>query len=115
MGQLINQTRNKIILQDLQEAVSFQSRALGLMGQKKLKQDFGLLFRNCNWIHTFFMRTAIDVYYIDKSWKVTKIQRELKPWQWPAPVWTGKHVIETAPRSIASDDINIGDQIYVGA
>lgn len=50
----INTNNIKIV-----EAVSFKERLQGLMGQKNI--DYGMLFRNCNSIHTFFMKEEIDV------------------------------------------------------
>ena len=56
------------------------SRLKGLMFIKDMKGD-GLLINPCNSIHTFFMKFAIDVVFIDKNRKVVKILRNLKPWR----------------------------------
>ena len=46
---------------ELTECNSFWSRFRGFMLVKNI--DRALLFRNCNSIHTFFMRDNIDVKY----------------------------------------------------
>ena len=50
------------------ECKSFFSRFKGFMFKKKI--DYALLFNKCNSIHTFFMRTNIDVIMCDKDNKV---------------------------------------------
>ena len=44
---------------------SFLSRLKGFMFKKKINN--ALLFNNCNSIHTFFMKTNIDVIMCDKE------------------------------------------------
>ena len=47
---------NKYI--DIIEAKSFKMRLYGLMGKTNI--DYGMLFSECNSIHTFFMKEDID-------------------------------------------------------
>ncbi len=114
MSQLINQTKNKILLSELSNAEQFKDRALGLIGQKNLRKTQGVFFSDCNWIHTFFMSMPIDVIYLDKKLLVKKIQRNLKPWRLPLPVFGAKHVVETGLDALGDQDIQIGDQLNVG-
>ena len=44
-------------------ANSFKQRLFGLMGKKDI--DYGMLFPNCNSIHTFFMKEPIDIVGLD--------------------------------------------------
>lgn len=44
-------------------ANSFKQRLKGLMGEENI--NYGMLFPNCNSIHTFFMKEAIDVVGLD--------------------------------------------------
>ena len=50
---------------DLIECKSFFSRLKGFMLTKNI--DHALLFNRCNSIHTFFMRSNIDVIMCDKN------------------------------------------------
>lgn len=43
----------------VKKAFWFHQRLIGLMGQKKLK--YGMLFKHCNSVHTFFMKVNIDI------------------------------------------------------
>ena len=64
---------------EIKTANSFKLRLLGLMGQKEIK--YGLLLPNCSAIHTFFMRTNIDILVVSKEYQVIAIKKDLKPWQ----------------------------------
>ena len=86
MAELINQTKNQPIIKNLRIATSFSTRSKGFIGRKNLDTQEGLWFPQCNWIHTFFMSIPIDVVYLDKKMKVRKVQKNLKPWRFPAPV-----------------------------
>lgn len=44
---------------------TFFSRFMGFMGKDKI--DYALLFDKCNSIHTFFMKSNIDVIMCDKD------------------------------------------------
>ena len=50
---------------NLIECKSFVSRLKGFMGKKSI--DKALMFKNCNSIHTFFMKEYIDVILCDKN------------------------------------------------
>ena len=58
------------------EAKTFKQRLLGLMFKKNI--NYALLFKNCNSIHTFFMRENIDVIMTDKNNKILFIKKNMK-------------------------------------
>ena len=39
------------------KAIDFKTRLIGLMGKKNI--DYGILFPNCNAIHTFLMKKIL--------------------------------------------------------
>ena len=50
------------------EAITFKQRLNGLIGNTNI--DYGMLFKKCNSIHTFFMKENIDIIGLDKNNKV---------------------------------------------
>ncbi len=114
MAQLINQSKNKTIFKTVETATSFKTRLIGLIGTKRLPKEKAIYFPQCNWIHTFFMSMPIDVIYLDKAMRVTKIQTQLSPWRIPAPVFSARSVIESAAGILNQDIIEVGDLLYVG-
>ena len=60
----------------ISECKSFFSRLRGFMFTKEI--DHALLFNNCNSIHTFFMKTNIDVIMCSKDNKILYYYHDLK-------------------------------------
>ncbi len=58
-------------------------------------------------IHTFFMRFAIDVVYLDAELKVLKIRRAMNPWRIDFPVARANAVLELP--ADASSGLSVGD------
>ena len=82
---------------DAEIAETFAERARGLIGRRGLAPGTGMLIMKCNCIHTFFMRFAIDATFLDKSGKVVKIVRNIRPWRlWIWGGWRAASVLETA-------------------
>lgn len=65
----------------IQSAASFWQRFVGLLGRSSLAPDEALLITPCNNIHTFFMRFAIDVVFLDRSGVVVAIVPRVRPWR----------------------------------
>ena len=64
---------------DLYECKSFFSRLKGFMFTRNI--DKALLFDKCNSIHTFFMKTNIDVIMCDKNYKVLYFYKNLPKYE----------------------------------
>lgn len=91
---------------EIKIAKSFKQRLIGLMFKKKT--NYGLLFLNCNAIHTFFMHFNIDIILL-KNNQVIEMRTNIKPNR----VIIFKHkktsIIEIPHNT--SLNINIGDLI----
>ncbi len=62
-------------------AKGFLDRALGLLGRVDLPPGEGLLLAPCDCIHTFFMRFAIDVVFLDAHGEVIAIHARVPAWR----------------------------------
>ena len=62
-------------LTNIKIADSFCSRFMGLMGKspKNISEMGGLLIKPCSQIHMFFMKTPIDVVYLDSLNEIVKL------------------------------------------
>ena len=81
------------IYKNVYVAESFFERFKGLMFVPKEK-SFSLLIKNCNSIHTCFMKFNIDVFCLDKDFKVVKIYKNLKPFRFILPVKDCYQILE---------------------
>lgn len=73
-------------------AASFLQRAKGLIGRSSLPPGEGLLIERCNAIHTFFMKFPIDAIFLDRSGRVVKTVRNIRPWRFL--VWGGWRAVK---------------------
>lgn len=78
---------------DIIVASTFKQKLLGLMFRKE-KINYGLLLKNTNGIHTFFMFQNIDVVLLDKDFRVIDVIRNVKPWRIILPKKNVKHTLE---------------------
>jgi uncharacterized protein len=58
-------------------AGSFGSRLLGLAWRSRAKAGPGLLIPHCSSVHTFGMRFALDVYFLDEAGRVLAARRRV--------------------------------------
>ena len=63
----------------IQRTDNYWERMRGLLGRSVPAKGHGLLISPCGSVHTFGMRYAIDVWYLDKTWQVIKLRQGLKP------------------------------------
>jgi len=95
-------------------ATSIWSRFWGLMGRAKIEDGHGLHITPCSSIHMFFMRFAIDVIFLDKALKVTKVVHEIKPWR--MALGAGGHsALELPVGAAAAAQVEVGDVIEFSA
>jgi uncharacterized membrane protein (UPF0127 family) len=74
---IINQSKNSVLGEKIAEAKGVIDRVKGLMGRPALREGEGLFIPRCSSIHTFGMRAAIDVIFIDVESRIIKLKRGL--------------------------------------
>ena len=60
-------------------AVGFRSRFLGLAHLDRAEAGPGLLLPRCSSVHTFGMRFALDLYFLDRNGEVLAARRAVPP------------------------------------
>jgi len=75
---ILNLTRNITLTENTIIADSFFSRLQGLLGKDGLARGEGLILKPCDSIHTFFMRFAIDVVFVDRNNRVIRLYHSLR-------------------------------------
>ena len=87
---------------------NFFNRLIGLMFKKDF--DYCLCFPRCKSIHTFFMKTKIDVIMTDKNYKVLHIFKNVQPNKIILPKKNVYYTFELKPNII---NFNIGDKLNI--
>ena len=109
-----NLTRSSDLAARVRRADRPWSRLLGLLGRGSLARDEGLLLTPCTSIHTFFMRFAIDVLYLDRNHLVVKAVQSLRPYRLSACLRGGHSVLELPVGVIEASGTQAGDQLAFG-
>lgn len=78
---LVNTTTGHTIAGRLELAVDRESRNRGLLGRDGLPAGAALVLAPCWSIHTWFMRFALDVVFVDRDGTVLKLRRGIGPWR----------------------------------
>ncbi|MCG0274871.1 MAG: DUF192 domain-containing protein [Thermosediminibacteraceae bacterium] len=89
----VNKTKN-IVLAEKVVVASGLKKFIGLIGRKRLENGSGLLLLQCRGVHTYFMRFAIDVVYLDANGKVLKIVEGMLPYTLGPLVRKARAVLE---------------------
>lgn len=89
-------------------ATDVRTRTKGLLGQESSPEV--LVLERATWIHTFGMRFAIDVGYVDQNDRIMALTT-MKPWRLGLPRLKSKRVLETAAGNFAEWGLKVGDEI----
>jgi hypothetical protein len=84
------------------------ARRTGLLKHDAMPEDAALVIAPSNGIHTFFMRFAIDVAFVDRHGKVLAVRHNLVPWR-IAVSWRAYAVIEMAAGTLQRSGTGRGD------
>lgn len=136
MALLKNLTQNTLLAENVMEAKSFWARSRGLLGQHELPLNQTLWIKPCNSIHTFFMKFAIDVIFVNHVLVVKAICLNVQPGRILWPKWSAHSVFEfmshasqqlPQPNTLTQNNqppshirpklpslVQVGDQLYVG-
>jgi uncharacterized membrane protein (UPF0127 family) len=108
--QVLNMTRGTILATRLEAARTSATRRKGLLGRDSLLSGEGLWIAPCESVHTFFMRFAIDLVYLDRKQQVRKVRSEVGPWKMSA-CWSAHSVLELPAGTIVSTRTERGDSV----
>jgi uncharacterized membrane protein (UPF0127 family) len=91
-------------------AKSYWSRFWGLMGKRGLGEGEGLLIAPCGSVHTMFMRFPLDVVFLDRENRITKIAADLRPYRMSMGKG-GKRALELPAGAAGRAGLKAGDRL----
>src|SRR5271170_6241820 len=109
-----NLTRHVELASCVEVADHGAKRRKGLLGRERLPAGEGLWIVPCEAVHTFGMRFAIDLVYVDRNMRVKKVKSNVPPWRLSACL-SAHSVLELAPGTICSTQTEPGDMLEVSA
>ena len=87
-------------------------RRVGLLKHERLESGTGLWIVPCESVHTFFMKFAIDLVYLDKKRKVRKVRNAVPPWRLSA-CFAAHSVLELPAGTAAETGTQVGDELAI--
>ncbi|HEY3825358.1 MAG TPA: DUF192 domain-containing protein [Bryobacteraceae bacterium] len=108
--QVRNVTRGTSIGDAIDTAESSAQRRTGLLKHHKLDEGTGLWIVPCEAVHTFFMKFALDLIYLDRRHRVRGIVRALQPWRL-SMCFPAHSVLELPTGTIDRTNTQKGDQL----
>jgi hypothetical protein len=108
--QVINVTKETILASHAEAAKSGGKRSKGLLGRDCLAPGEGMWIVPCEAVHTFFMRFAIDLVYLDRKNRIKKIASAVPPWRLSACL-SAYSVLELPSGTIENSKSSPGDFI----
>ena len=108
--QMTNLTRRTRIASSVEVADSGAKRSKGLLGRTGLAPGEAIWIVPCESVHTFGMKFAIDLIYLDRQLRIRKIRSDVRPWRISGCL-TAHSVVELASGSIRTVDAQVGDLV----
>ncbi|UQI48138.1 DUF192 domain-containing protein [Streptomyces sp. HU2014] len=94
----------------LEIASSYRARTRGLLGRDGV--EGALLLTPASSVHTFRMRFAIDVAYLDRELRVLAV-RTMVPGRLGLPRVRGRHVVEASAGALERWGVRVGVRVGV--
>src|ERR1039457_7712340 len=82
-----NQTRGTVLAEFASIADTSAKRRTGLLRHSGLGPGEGLWIVPCEAVHTFGMKFAIDLVYLDREKRIRKLRRDVHPWRLSACIF----------------------------
>lgn len=108
----VNVTRGTVLASRLELASTGERRRKGLLGRESLTPCEGLWITPCESVHTFFMRFAIDLVYLDRKHRIRKVRDSVGPWRVSA-CFFAHSVLELPAGTIRSTQTERGDTVEI--
>lgn len=108
--QVVNLTRQTMLADRLEVADHGANRRKGLLGRDSLFPGEGLWIKPCEAVHTFCMRFAIDLVYLDRKNRIRKVRSGVRPWRMSACL-SAHSVIELPSGTVQATQTQAGDRL----
>jgi uncharacterized membrane protein (UPF0127 family) len=98
----------------VREARTAWSRMVGLLAHSSLPMGEGLLLAPAWSIHTWGMRFAIDVVFLDEDGVVLRVFPALPPWRLVSGTRKAHTVLEFGAGTLARLPVSVGERLSIG-
>lgn len=108
-----NATRGSILAERCRVAGSWRERIFGLHLLPRLEGGEGLLLPGATTIDTTFMGYPIDLVFLDRSNRVTRVVPDMRPWRMILRTAGGRDCLELPAGAAAAARTQPGDEVRI--
>lgn len=108
-----NTSRGTVLAEHVVVANSMLARLRGLLGTDELPPQHGLLIEPCRQVHTYFMRYALDLVFLDRDRRVLQTVKDVAPGRVSPHVRGGAAVLELPAGTLLEHPAALGDQLAI--
>jgi uncharacterized membrane protein (UPF0127 family) len=99
------------LIERVDPQVSLLGRMKGLLGRPSLGPGRAMFLSPCGSVHTFFMKFNLDLVFLDRSFAVRRIVRNVPPNRVVFGGWGAKSVLEIEAGWLKEQAVIPGDRI----
>jgi uncharacterized membrane protein (UPF0127 family) len=110
--QVTNLNSRMVVASRAKVASQGATRRKGLLGRKGLESGEGLWILPCEAVHTFGMKFAIDLVYLDRKHRVKKVLNAVPAWRLSACL-SAHSVLELPAGTVRTTQTRRGDQLEI--
>jgi uncharacterized membrane protein (UPF0127 family) len=110
-SRVTNRTRGTTVAERCRIAEGVAQRILGLHLLPRLEPGQGLLLPGATTIDTTFMGYPIDLVFLDRSHRVTRVVPDMPPWRMVLRAYGGRDCLELPAGAAAASQTQPGDQL----
>ncbi len=110
---LVNESKGTVLADRIIRAGSFGRRLWGLLGRSHMPAGTAMLLVPCRQVHTFFMRFAIDVLFIDEQYRVLHMLPCMQPYRISPYLRGARAAVELATGTIAGTGTEVNDRLTI--
>jgi uncharacterized membrane protein (UPF0127 family) len=78
---LLREESRILLIDDAMLTGSAWERMRGLLWRRPLREREALLINHCASVHTWGMRYPLDLAFMDRKWRISKLVRDIRPWR----------------------------------
>jgi uncharacterized membrane protein (UPF0127 family) len=110
-ARITNSTRGTVVAEQCRLARGIAQRIFGLHLLPRLEPGEGLLLPGATTIDTTFMSYPIDLVFLDRSRRVTRVVPDMAPWRMVLSGHGGRDCLELPAGAAANSGTVVGDQL----
>lgn len=102
---------DSVLADHIRIAESFHEKLIGLLKDKVLESQQGLLLKGCKQVHTFGMKFPIDVIFLSKEGAILHFENNMLPRQMSKYIKKAFYCLELKSGEIKEHQLKLNDHI----